>query len=254
MTTLSADKSRDFVLGEHNHLPVIAADIIYEGAAVGVTGSGYARPLVSGDPFRGFALQKVDNDAGAAGDKNVWVRQKGRAVLAISGLALTDVGRPVFASDDDTFTLTGLGTYIGHVVRWIASGSGEVEFDATKVEDEIVVSLPVQLAAITGNGDVVTEYTPGFAGRVKKMDFVVTTPATTASKAAALNAEIGTTNVTGGVVSLTTANCTPLGAKVLGTAVTAANAFTATDTISIEAASVTAFAEGQGNLLLVLGR
>jgi len=61
MTTLSADKPRDYQLGDREEYPVIAADIIYEGAAVGENGSGYARPLQAGDPFGqnaglGFAM------------------------------------------------------------------------------------------------------------------------------------------------------------------------------------------------------
>jgi len=68
--------------------------------------------------------------------------------------------------------------------------------------------------------------------------------ATTADKAATLNAEIETTNLSGGVLALTSANCTPKGAQVAGTEITGNNAFTATQKISIEASSVTAFAEG----------
>ena len=102
------------------------------------------------------------------------------------------------------------------------------------------------------NGDILTNWTSGFAGTIHKASFVVTDPATTAAKAAALNLEIGSTNVTGGVVSLTSANCTPLGAVVDGTAITAANTFGASDTISVEASGVTAFVEGAGVLLVVI--
>ena len=115
-----------------------------------------------------------------------------------------------------------------------------------------VIPIPINLASITAAGDVLTNYTPGFAGRIVKVDFAVSVPVTTGSKAASLNVEIGTTNLTGGVVALTSANCTPLGAVVAGSAVTAANTFSATDTVSVEAASVTAFSEGAGYLLLVL--
>ena len=45
MTTLSVDRSRNFELGDYNDLPVIASDIIYEGAAVGSNGSNAHRPL-----------------------------------------------------------------------------------------------------------------------------------------------------------------------------------------------------------------
>ncbi|MCI0430769.1 MAG: cytoplasmic protein, partial [Rhodospirillales bacterium] len=68
MTTLAADKPRTYELGDVNELPVVAADIIFEGAAVGDNGSGVARPLVAGDPFRGFAIENADNATGAAGD------------------------------------------------------------------------------------------------------------------------------------------------------------------------------------------
>lgn len=129
MTTLAADKPRDYSLGDHNHLPVVATDIIYEGAAVGDNGSGYARPLVAGDPFRGFALRRTDNAAGAAGDQVVTVVRRGRIVLPISALAITDVGKLVYASDDDTFTLTqGNNTCIGYVARWVSTGYGEIAF------------------------------------------------------------------------------------------------------------------------------
>ena len=133
MTTLAADKSRAFELGDRNLLPVIAADIIYEGAAVGDNASGYMRPLVAGDPFCGFAVEKVDNSAGAAGDKRVLLKTRGRIVLPVTGASsVADRGKPVFASDDDTFTLTqSTNTYIGEVERWISSTSCVVAFDVT---------------------------------------------------------------------------------------------------------------------------
>ncbi|HEU4708752.1 MAG TPA: hypothetical protein VFS17_05515 [Methylophilaceae bacterium] len=132
MTTLAKDAPRDYYQGDFHNFPVIAADIIYQGAAVGDNGSGYARPLQAGDPFRGFADDKADNSTGAAGDVTVRTRTRGRIKLAISSLAITDVGKDVFASDDDTFTLTqGSNTRIGHVVGWIETGYGIVEFEAT---------------------------------------------------------------------------------------------------------------------------
>lgn len=100
------------------------------------------------------------------------------------------------------------------------------------------------------NADVLTTWTPGFAGSITAIEFAVKKAVTTAAKAADLNMEIGTTNLTGGVVGLTSANCTPKGAVVAGTAITAANSFTATDTLSIEAANVTAFVEGDGWLIV----
>lgn len=115
----------------------------------------------------------------------------------------------------------------------------------------IVVSIPIKLAKVA-NGDVLTNYTPGFAGKITRVAFAITDPATTASKATTLNLEIGTTNLTGGVIALTSANSTPLGAVIAGTSITGANTFTASSTISVEASSTTAFAEGEGVLLITI--
>lgn len=123
---------------------------------------------------------------------------------------------------------------------------------ATGTNSGLILSIPVKLAQITAAGDVVTNYIPGISGVIKKVSFVVTVPVTTAGKAATLNLEIGTTDVTGGVLSLTSANCTPLGAVINGTAVTGNNVFGSTDSISVEASSVTAFTEGEGVLLIVI--
>jgi hypothetical protein len=104
--------------------------------------------------------------------------------------------------------------------------------------------------ATLADGDVVTTLTPGFAGKITSLDFFTHIPVTTAAKASTLNAEIGTTNLTGGTVALTSANCTPRGAKVAGAAVTGANTFTATDNFSIEASATTTFVEGSGWLVV----
>lgn len=136
MTTLAKDTPRDFQLGDLEDYPVIADDIIYEGAAVGENASGYARPLQAGDVFLGFATQQADNSGGSAGDIRVTVRTRGRAKLAVGSLAITDNDRvPVYASDDDTFTKTSTSnSLIGYVSRFISSGVGVVEFDAALVK------------------------------------------------------------------------------------------------------------------------
>lgn len=131
MTTLTKNSPRKLEGGEINEHPVIASDIIYEGAGVGDNGAGYTRPLVAGDNFRGFSEAEVDNSAGAAGDKRVRVLEKGKLQVPISGLVITDVDQPVYMSDDDTFTLVAVGnSYIGTVHRFVSSGIGIVAFDA----------------------------------------------------------------------------------------------------------------------------
>lgn len=254
MTTLAVDTARVFEIGDRCHYGVVASDIIYEGAAVGDNGSGYAQPLVSTYPFRGFAVQKADNSATATdGYINVEVATKGKIQLTISGVAITDVGRPVYATDDNTFVLTGIGTYIGKVVRYVTTNTAIVAFDATEEEELVYASFQIDMASIA-DGDVITGFTPGFAGRIKAMYWVQNVAVTTASKASTLNAEIGTTNLTGGTIALTSAACTPQGKIIAAAAITAGAAFDRDDTISIEAASTTTFIEGSGTLVIVMGR
>ena len=137
LVTLAANKPRAFELGDRNNVPVIAADIIYEGAAVGiVAGTGHARPLVGGDKFAGFAEFKADNSAGAAAAINVQTVKSGQIQLSVAGAVITDVDQPVFASDDDTFVFSPVGgSFVGYVKRFVSSGVVVVAFDAGNYED-----------------------------------------------------------------------------------------------------------------------
>lgn len=103
---------------------------------------------------------------------------------------------------------------------------------------------------LIADGDLVTTFTPGFAGTIETFYWVQEAPVTTDAKLSSLNIEIGTTNLTGGVISLTSADCTPLGAVVASSAITAANAFDNDDTISVEASSTTTFIEGSGTIVI----
>jgi hypothetical protein len=136
MTTLSVDKPRAYSLGEFSDYLVIASDIIYEGAAVGDNGAGYARPLAAGDKFLGFCTQNADNSAGAAGAIRVRTRTKGSIQLAVTGAVITDVGQPVYASDDDTFVFTPTSnSFVGIVRRFVSSGIVIVEYDPFNMID-----------------------------------------------------------------------------------------------------------------------
>lgn len=151
MTTLARDADRVIELGGVQEYPVIAADIIYGGGAVGDDGNGYCRPLVAGDAFRGFAERRADNALGAAGAQRVRCRTWGETQLSISGLAITDVGKDVYASDDNAFTLTeSINTRIGSVARYVSSGIGIVSFEANRGD---VAELTENSAAIGGTND-----------------------------------------------------------------------------------------------------
>lgn len=135
MGTLAVDKARTFEIGDLNDYDIIALDDIYEGAAVGMNASGFVRPLIAGDIFKGFAMKHACNSAaavgaGAEGANRVQVRTNGVVELTVTGVAVTDVGKDVYASDDDTFTLTATGnTLIGKVYRYVGTNTCLVQYD-----------------------------------------------------------------------------------------------------------------------------
>lgn len=140
MATLAADKKRQFLLqgAKFADLPVIAADIVYEGAAVGESSTnGTGRPLVAADGFMGFAVRRCDNSAGSANDRKIRVMTSGYvANLPVTGLDnINDLGSTVYASDDDTFTLASTGnSAIGKVQSYDGvSGFGTVYFESIDV-------------------------------------------------------------------------------------------------------------------------
>lgn len=137
MATLTVDNPRAQELGMQNDIPVIAADIIFEGAAVGVVdATGHARPLTAVDRFAGFAMTKCDNSLGAAAAKNVKVLQSGKVQLPVTGAVITDLEQPVYASDDDTFSFVPTaGVFVGFVTRFVSAGVVVVRFDALSLAD-----------------------------------------------------------------------------------------------------------------------
>lgn len=141
MTTLADNVAREWEIGDFNEHPVVAADIIYKGAATGDNGSGYIRPLVAGDRFRGFSEWKYDNSAGAAGAITGRVQKSGIIKLTVTGVsALTDFGKNVYASDDNTFTLTKDGSsFIGKVFRWVSSTTCYVLFNVDVLSESSVL-------------------------------------------------------------------------------------------------------------------
>lgn len=138
MTTLSANTPRayssDYGIDSY---AAIGADIVYEGAATGaVAATGYARPLQGGDKFLGFASRQADNSTGAAGAIRVEVIEEGEIQLSIAGAVITDIGAPVYATDDDTFVFSPVGgSFIGFATRYVEDGVMIVSFDAMEYTD-----------------------------------------------------------------------------------------------------------------------
>src|SRR5688572_13203033 len=108
MTTLAYDKPREYDIQKglqvlERAYPVVASDIIYNGAAVALNASGNALPCTGaagGNFFVGFAYRRVDNSAGAAADVRVDVAKEGYVKLNVTNVnGAEDVGMFVYATD-----------------------------------------------------------------------------------------------------------------------------------------------------------
>lgn len=178
-----------------------------------------------------------------------------------NGMCLVQAGNTVTAgnalmsdADGKAVPHTGTNKVIGVAVESASSGESFLAL----ITCSNVAGASVNYGAwsffidmtLIADGDLVTTFTPGFAGTITKFFWVQESPVTTGSKASDLNLEIGTTDLTGGVISLTSAACTPLGKVINGTAITDDNTFGDTDTISIEASSTTTFIEGSGTMVI----
>jgi hypothetical protein len=184
MTTLAADQPRDFYEGKISEIPVIASDIIYQGAAVGVVnGTGHARPLTTVDRFVGFAEKKCDNAAGAAAAKSVRVFRAGVVKLAVTGAVITDLNQPVYAADDNSFQFTPVGgVFVGFVRQFVSAGVVMVEYDTDRLVDPWKGYKVEALGAATKTLDVEDVGKAFFV----TVDSVITLPATAVAISVAL--------------------------------------------------------------------
>lgn len=257
MTALSANKLvQGKCEGSVVRYLMKASTTIYSGSMVALDSSGLAVPAADTVGFKGvvgLATEKVVS--ASTGDYYVRV-QEGIFLLTGSSLAQARQGELLYVGDDATVVLSTGSTNLikaGMLVEYVGSSSAWVMLGIAVPKPRThTIPFFINLASITGAGDVLTNWTPGYAGRIRSTAWYTMVPVTTGSKAATLNLEINTTNVTGGEVALTSATCTPMGAVIAGAAVTAANTFDENDTFSIEAATVTAFAEGNGVLLVTV--
>jgi len=120
----------------------------------------------------------------------------------------------------------------------------------------IPLNISYALADISAT-DILVDYVVPCGFKLIDIRAIVTKAATTGSKAATLTAKIDGTAVTGATLALTSANCTPIGTVLTGTAtdvLAGGNniAYNPGSKIKITASSVTAFVEGAITIVLTL--
>lgn len=253
-------------------------DEIYSGALVAMgdpiantTSANRGRALPYDDTVKGLAplglaAKPTSGDLTASPIPRVDVPIEGHIFrLAVTGLAgdRTDNLRKVYATDDDTFTLTkpaSVAKPVGVVHAYFDSSEADVYIFG--MYEQIMFSMSGAdtrtelLAVITGvfssGGNAATGIVMPYHGRLESVYGVVVEALTGSSPDLDINLELDTsgtpTNVTGGVISWTDASA--IGAKIAGSAITAENRFHRGDLLDIEVAVNTA---GTGGLLAIYG-
>jgi hypothetical protein len=169
----------------------------------------------------------------------------GRAVrLRASGFAEVIFGAALDEQDPVTPDATGkavkaVGTQAvaGHVVK--AAGSGETGLIllapglSAAAGRRTYLSFAVDWGD-TADGDILTGFVPGFAGRIESLKVITEKAITGSGGTVTINAEIGATNLTGGVATVTVADHGTLGTVVSASAITGNNVFAADGAISVE--------------------
>jgi len=214
------------------------AGAIYWGLMTSGGGSGSSQ---GADSVTGDATDAASLDANKAA--SITDAMEIDAINVTGASATTDAGLLVYATDDDTLTLTRptVGCPIGFVLEWRGSGTS-CRVQMFSVAQVMAIALGGSgkrtwcigsvAPVLTASGNLLTGIVAPHGGVITDVYAICVRGPTDVDVDIDANLEIGGTNVTGGVVALVTADVA--GDKKAGTAVTAANVFHEGDLIDVE--------------------
>lgn len=226
--------------------------------AIKVDSSGQA--ALAGDGENAVGI--LQNDPDAAG-KAAEVMFLGVSKAALGG---TVTAGDNLASDTNGAFVTATGGDAVIAIALEGGDSGEiitvslVTRTSTGTNNTTYSTMTIPMNALntySDGDDIITEFTPAFNGYIEKVSFVTEVVTTDTDGDATITFEIDTTDVTGGVITLTdtgTAATSPdtVGKVIDGTAITDTNEFTDSQSISAYINITNAFDDGEGYLLVVL--
>ncbi|MGB5063527.1 MAG: capsid cement protein [Candidatus Competibacter sp.] len=131
---LSEDTLRRFEIGDINELVVAAGATIFEGAFVFALKADFTAvvdsPAISTHQFAGVATKHA-----SAGER-VRLKHRGWIEMPVTGASAASAGAVVYASDDNTLTLTaGTNPPVGYIHRHVNGTTCIVEFRSTIERD-----------------------------------------------------------------------------------------------------------------------
>ena len=119
-----------------------AATKVYSGLLVMVNAAGFGDEALAAAAnlgCHGVAAETVDNSGGAAGDKAIIVKE-GEFLLTAVGAAQADVGKPVYASNGNTVSITQAANEprAGIITGFVSATSVWVKVGVTEASDAVV--------------------------------------------------------------------------------------------------------------------
>lgn len=133
---VTADQITPWSDNELAHAPASAATTFYDGTVCFITEAGLAdiTTATGQNLFGGLVIRQVDNAAGAASAKAVEFRVAGVGTFPGTGFAQTDVGTPLYATDNYTFTKTpsASAVRVGTITEYISSTKVRATIDGAK--------------------------------------------------------------------------------------------------------------------------
>jgi hypothetical protein len=105
---------------------------VYKGTMLNVDADGYVGKAAAAANtfFAGICLEEVDNSGGSAGDLNAKIARNGRWLLTFSDtLTIADVGSVVYATDDQTATVTSAANaqIVGTITEFVTASTAWVD-------------------------------------------------------------------------------------------------------------------------------
>lgn len=232
------------------------ADTTYAGSMTSLK-AGYLRPYqgTAGEQPVGRAIVEGsvlgDTSASPKPTQSVAMVDEIVEAVAVSGAStIADVGKVVYLNDTDdlkadlTLTRPTRGIPYGVIEKFNSSTSFDVlrfgrttllAMQGTGTREMMPLGTFANAALI--NGNIATAIVMPFHGKFVSLHGMVETAFTGSGGTADINLEIGGTNVTGGVLTVSTAAGGTIGTKLDATAITAANEFNEGSTVDVEVAN-----------------
>lgn len=230
---------------------VESAETTYAGGDVALA-AGYLKAATgaAGDIPCGMAIATSQLGSSALETQSIDPSDTVLKAVPVSGAStIADVGKVVFISTDNpkadlTLTRPTRGYARGLIVKFNSATSFDVLlFGMTTmlamqgVGQREIVELGTFANAALVTGNIVTAQIMRYHGKIISLHGLVQTAFTGSGGTADVNLEIGGTNVTGGVLTVSTAAGGTIGLTVDATAITAANEFNEGSVLDVEVAN-----------------